>query len=405
VDSPIGDNLARLRHARGLTQDQLAEAAGVNVGVISRLEQHVKHGARWSTLAALASALGVQLPVLITPPALLGGHAEPDSGAELAELRHTLVRAGDLFGADDLADDADLVDPAALSRSVRQMWTAYHRGEFVLVTRTLPGLIADARRLTHAQTGDASASAHRLLSTCYSAAAGVTVMRGHPDLAWLAVERAADAASRADSPLASAAAAIFAAWILLKQGHYDDAERVALRAADQAEPSIAHASELELATFANLLINASCAAVRAGAGDRASDHLSVARAAAGRYGTDGIFQWAISGPRAVAMYEVCNAVELQDLDTALRAADRVPAPAGGALPATWEARYFLDLAFASSETGRDAEAVTLLTQALEAAPEWIGYHPLGHAVVRDQLERPRKPSEQLVALAAHLQVT
>jgi hypothetical protein len=63
--------------------------------------------------------------------------------------------------------------------------------------------------------------------------------------------------------------------------------------------------------------------------------------------------------------------------------------AGGALPATWEARYLLDLTFANSETGRDGEAVTLLGQALDAAPEWIRYHPLGHAVARDHLESYR----------------
>ncbi len=400
AESPIGDNLVRLRKARGLTQTELAGVSGVSVDVIARLEQHRKHGARWSTLILLANALGVQLPVLITPPALLGPHGTA-AGSDLFTLRRALTSTGDLFADDELADDADLADPTVLSEQVRNMWRTYQQGDFALVIEMLPGLIGDARRLTDGVHAD---RAHRLLSTCYSAAAGVTVMRGHQDLAWTAVERAVAAARRTGSPLATTAASIFASWILLKQGRYADAESAALRAADRAEPSITRGSRIELATFGNLLVNAACAAVRTGAGDRAADHLSVARAAAGRYGVDGVAQWAVFGPRVVAMYSACNAVELHDFDAAVRAGSEVPEAAGGALPATWEARYLLNMAYAHCELGHDGESIELLGRARDAAPAWIGLHPLGHALVRDLLERSRVRSEQLADLARHLDV-
>src|SRR4051812_38660645 len=196
--SPIGDNLARLRHARGLTQEQLAEASGVSIGVITGLEQHRKPGARWATLQRLANALGVGLPVLITPPALLAAPGDTDAGTELQQLRGALTDPGDLLG-DDLADTAETAPMPELAASVRQAWATYQRGHFATLTRALPSLIGDTRRVAHsASTDQQRAEAWRLASYCYSAAAGVTVMRGHPDLAWTAVERAAHAGRRAD---------------------------------------------------------------------------------------------------------------------------------------------------------------------------------------------------------------
>lgn len=57
-----------------------------------------------------------------------------------------------------------------------------------------------------------------------------------------------------------------------------------------------------------------------------------------------------------------------------------------------------------SDSGDDHTAVDLLAKARDAAPEWIRYHPMAATVVLEQLERPRKPSDQLAALAAHLRI-
>jgi transcriptional regulator with XRE-family HTH domain len=54
----IGRQLAELRHASGLTQEQLAERARVSVDVIRRLEQGQRKTARITTLHAIAAALG-----------------------------------------------------------------------------------------------------------------------------------------------------------------------------------------------------------------------------------------------------------------------------------------------------------------------------------------------------------
>jgi transcriptional regulator with XRE-family HTH domain len=61
---PIRENVKRLRAAAGLTQQQLATAAGLSVSVVSQIEQGTNEDPRLSTLAALARALGASLDAL-----------------------------------------------------------------------------------------------------------------------------------------------------------------------------------------------------------------------------------------------------------------------------------------------------------------------------------------------------
>jgi transcriptional regulator with XRE-family HTH domain len=59
----IGRQLAALRHASGLTQEQLAERARVSVDVIRRLEQGQRRTARFATLYAIAAALDTEVSI------------------------------------------------------------------------------------------------------------------------------------------------------------------------------------------------------------------------------------------------------------------------------------------------------------------------------------------------------
>lgn len=205
--SPIGDNLARVRKARGLTQEELAGASQVSVDVIARLEQGRKKGARWATLTRLANALGVQLAVLVTPPALLGGGGRA-AGDDMMSLRQAVTGYAGILNVDDLAEGDNQRGSAQVQREVDRVWLAYHRGDFGAAAAALPELIGDARALVREGAAQRGA-AHSMLATCYAMAAGITVMRGHQDLALTAVERAADAARGTDDPIAGAAVGIF----------------------------------------------------------------------------------------------------------------------------------------------------------------------------------------------------
>ena len=55
----VGDNIRRLRDARALTQEELAEKAGITVAALSRIERNNAEP-RPTTRRKLARALGVE---------------------------------------------------------------------------------------------------------------------------------------------------------------------------------------------------------------------------------------------------------------------------------------------------------------------------------------------------------
>ena len=61
----IGEKIRRLRLERGLTQTELADRAKVSQGIISRLENRVRHNVNADVLKQLAKALGCTTDYLV----------------------------------------------------------------------------------------------------------------------------------------------------------------------------------------------------------------------------------------------------------------------------------------------------------------------------------------------------
>jgi transcriptional regulator with XRE-family HTH domain len=77
---PFKDRLRKLRDAAGLTQQQLAVAAGLTISAVAQMEAGKIKDPRISTLKALAKALGVGLLALAE-----NGDEEEPAAAEKAE--------------------------------------------------------------------------------------------------------------------------------------------------------------------------------------------------------------------------------------------------------------------------------------------------------------------------------
>src|SRR5215831_17589127 len=58
-DTALGDRLRRLRAAAGLTQEELAERAGVSARTISDVERGLRDGVYRDTAERIAAALGL----------------------------------------------------------------------------------------------------------------------------------------------------------------------------------------------------------------------------------------------------------------------------------------------------------------------------------------------------------
>ena len=79
--TPIGLNVKRLRAAAGLTQQELAVAAGLSVSIVSQIEQGSNADPRGSTLQALATVLNATVDELLRVSEEKTAGAEADQAA------------------------------------------------------------------------------------------------------------------------------------------------------------------------------------------------------------------------------------------------------------------------------------------------------------------------------------
>src|ERR1700742_4465350 len=116
----LGENVARIRKARNLSQEELAAAAGVAVDTVARLERGERQTTRTSTLNKLARALGVE------PTTLLGILPPPHEPArsDMVDLRKALTSSVEVPGLADFADLQETVPLAELRGSLSYAWQA-----------------------------------------------------------------------------------------------------------------------------------------------------------------------------------------------------------------------------------------------------------------------------------------
>jgi transcriptional regulator with XRE-family HTH domain len=130
----LGTNLRRVRELRGMTQDDLANAAGVARSYVAALESGKRTNPGVATAYALARALRVTMETLLGAEALVVDSSAPSSdgdGYTLVDAQRELERRLLLIGANpfepmtpaqmdayvprDMFDHADLIDAAELS--------------------------------------------------------------------------------------------------------------------------------------------------------------------------------------------------------------------------------------------------------------------------------------------------
>jgi transcriptional regulator with XRE-family HTH domain len=395
----LAENLARLRKAHDLSQEALAERAGVGVDTVARIERGTRTTCRPATLHRLATALAVPVQALLTGDSR--EHPELATRGQLVQLRQAVTSGGPVPGLSDFAENAETVSLVEAERQTTAVWRLYVGGRHTELLTLLPAVLADARRLAETNSTDDAAAGRRLLATAYRIAAGIAGRLGQDDLAWTAAERALAVARGSDDPeLQQAVALRYLAWTLVRQGRETEAERVATTAAEAIQPTMLDAEPVRTAVFGNLLFNAATAAVKIGAVQRASDLLAEARSAAARTMTSVVTEAAIFSPRAVALQEVENLSRSDDPETALRRAATLPV-LPGQLPAFWEAGHALHVASASVKTRRYDDALHHLDQAHRLAPDWATSQPLGAATMRTLLDRATRRRGPRFAALAH----
>ncbi len=377
--SSIGQRIYELRTERSprLTQQQLAQRAGLSVDLIQKLEQGRKASARITSLMAIAQALDVDLSDLLGKRTVL--ESIPDHGG-LLELRRAITPV-----SDETADIAAIDD---LPEKISDAWRLYWKGDYDALAAMLPGVIWDART-----AGDGDQLADALV-----VAGAVLVHLGRTDLAHTAMITARDAV---DDPLMRASVTSWLAWVLLNQGRAGDGATLALREVEAIQPGW-NAKPQHLSMWGILLTTAATSAARDNQNDQASDMLRAAHGAAMRLGENRIDFRTMFGESKVTMLAVDCAVVAGDYVQALDIARQMPKDSG--LPVASRARHMSDVAYAHTRLGHYERAEELLLRIERAAPGWIGYQAFPRSIVAE-LKASSHRSSKLEGLARRLGVS
>jgi transcriptional regulator with XRE-family HTH domain len=395
AEPTIGKRISQLRDDVGMTQDDLAAAAGLSTDLIRKLEQGQRHTASIGSLHRIARALGVGIAGLLGP-ARPGAAAVADQDRIWA-IRDALTSVDDLLGE---LDDADSPDLAEQARAVVYSWGLYWAGRYGPLAATLPRLLMEAQAATHAAaTGDDHAA--DLAGQVHQVAANTLVRLGAADLGHVAAREAVCLATIAPDPLRQAAARCTLGSVLMAQGRYLDAERVAVATATDVEPT-GQASPEKLSVFGGVLLLGATSAARQGRAGVAAQLLDEAAVTAERAGEDRTDYEVVFGPSNVVMQSTDCAVVAEDFVTAAQAARRMPR--NSALPLAARSRHLADVAQAQLRLGHTQAAESALLTMERAAPEWAAYHRLPRVIVGELLTRGR-PSSRLRELAQRLHAT
>ncbi|GIH19681.1 helix-turn-helix domain-containing protein [Rugosimonospora africana] len=405
----IGDRVAEIRRRRGMTQEQLAEAANVSVETIRKLEQNERTSARIATLNKLARSLQVRTSSLFSRSGQAVARREADhDDVALVELRRVLAPARGIQGSQIATAETE---PPTLEDVRQAIWTidaSYHSDHYADALTALPVLLTEASGAAAAAADSERPAALRALSQAQQMAGTILIQTRKFDLAHRALDRALDSADAAGDELIGAAAVVSLCWLLLRQGRLDEAEELAVSTADAIEPSFARAAAEQYATWGWLMLRGAAAAVRNNRDDRAQEMLDAAAAAAARVGnaagsartpapaTVGVFN-----PATVGMKRVETAVIAGQTGRALTLAERVPPSESPT--SNNRNRHLLDVAFAQLDNHLYLDATETLQRVRHDAPVWLRHQRFARDIVAGVVaNRRRALSDELAALAENV---
>ncbi|KND39819.1 helix-turn-helix domain-containing protein [Streptomyces acidiscabies] len=365
----------RLKSLRGgMTQEQLAEAADVSVGVVRKLERGGT--ASLPSLLSIADALGTDIAVLL-------GQQAPRRSMdrdERAALR--MVSAATHDAAIGIPADVEPGSVEELRSVVCRADAAYWAGRYTELGTLLGQLLPEARaRFDAADPAEREAAGGVLIDTFQTAGMAANVL-GSRDLAYAALTYGRQIAVRAGDDLRDAHLVATTAWVNLRDGRTTQGFALAAAQADRIEPKMSEHDPDRLSVYGQLVTNAAVAASRGGAGtDSAREYLSQAHAVAARIGEEharGAHAQPY-GPMYAATQAMSIAVALGDTSGALRLMGTVRLD--DSVPLATRARYGLDVALTHVECRRWEAAADTLEAVCTMAPGWVRHQMLPGVII------------------------
>ncbi|KPM54857.1 transcriptional regulator [Frankia sp. R43] len=411
VDEPApGTHLQNLRRRRGLSQEGLADRAGLSVSTIRKIEQG--GNARLETFHILARALDAETSSLFQPgsPDPIAEHEESNK-LNLIPLRQVLTPVIGLagavtFGAEAPAESREASLRADLSEAVGR----YRADDFEAVAAMLPGMIRQSHSLVNRAADEERATLLRLRAEIFQLAGLFLTQVRQYDLAYAAIRDAINDATAVGDNLTAAFGAISQAWLFIRQGRFVDAESLAGDIASKIEPRMSTATDEDLSAWGWLLLRGSAAAIRNNRQDSSDEFLSLADVAASRVSAarapDHHNQYLTTfGPAVVAMKRAESMMVMGDARGVLRLAENIPHPRSGRRRSDNLSRHLLDVAAAHTDLRDYRDATDVLVQLRKNSPEWLRHQRKAKDILLILLRsRKRSLSQELRDLADFLDV-
>ncbi|MFD4767548.1 helix-turn-helix domain-containing protein [Streptomyces niveus] len=366
------ERLKALRN--GMTQEQLAEAAEVSVGVVRKLERGGT--ASLPSLLAIASALGTDIAVLF-------GQQEPRRSMdrdERAALRTLSAATHD--AAIGFSSDAEPGTVDELRAVVQHADAAYWSGRYTELGALLGALLPEARARYDAAAAHEKSAAAGVLADTFQTAGMAANVWGSRDLAYAALTYGRQIAVQAGDDLRDAHLAATTSWVNLRDGRTAQGFSLAAAQAERIEPKMSEHDPDRLSVYGQLVTNAAVAASRGGSSpETAREYLSQAHAVGARLGGEHARGEHAQpyGPLYAATQAMSIAVALGDTPGALRLMDTVRLD--DTVPLATRARYGLDVALTHVECQRWERAADTLEAVCAMAPGWVQHQMLPGAII------------------------
>lgn len=381
----------RIKCLRGsdLTQQQLAEAAGVSLALVQKAEQG-RGELSVGSLLKFAAALKTDVAVIL-------GQQAPRRGMS-RDTRAALRRLSDAVHDSALGDWDGIGEPstlAQLSDARDRVGATYWQGDYGELSELAAKVLLEGSLRYGQVTGYEREQLALVLADTYRFVSSTAVLLGQRDLALSALTSAYRLAEESGNAVLVALLGSTLSWIHLRSAKVPRAVAVAERAATRIEPSFSRARRPELLAYGHLMISAAVGASRRGDAVSADDYLSQAHAAAARLGRDEMLHGTYFGPTTASTEAVGIAVALGNYGQALKLASRTRLPRS--MPKAVRNRYKLDVALAQCEAKLyDRAAETLIEVGLDA-PDWVRHQALpgviGKRLARVSTARVKKVSE------------
>jgi transcriptional regulator with XRE-family HTH domain len=396
----LGRRVAEGRRRHGMSQPELAALVRRPVSWVSKLERGATRIDSPDTLRTVAHALELPLTELTAGgPSVAGRPRRAGTPADAEGLRVILAGVhslGAMLGDQDAPSFGWL--RARTDRACTLSRAARYAELTSLLADLLPGLEAAVRTFPPAGQPEV----YELLAVAYQSCSAALARLGETEAAWIAADRAMDAAERAGNLLLVAAGAHRLASVFLNAGHHALAEETA-RTTVAALQGLACVGDPDaVALCGGLALLRAVVAARAGRQAAAYGQLTRARQLAARLGAQRAGGAPEFGPEYVALYEIAVSVDLGDAGHALRVAAQADITG---LSAGHRARMLIDVARAFALREQREEAIGALLRAESVSAVYVRDSDRAGQLITGLLKRAAgPPPAELTQLAARLAV-